>query len=294
MLLPILSGVRVVHYPNPNDVTTLAKLIGTWRVSILLGTPTFVSNIMRAAGNADMSAVRLCVTGAEKCPAAVYDLLRTHCEKADILEGYGITECSPFVSVVRQENPMPGTIGRALPSVKCQIVDIESDQPCPPGSTGMLLVRGPSIFPGYLNYQGASPFVQWNDETWYKTGDLVAMDAQGNMTFMGRLKRFVKIGGEMVSLPAIEEVLTARFPSAADTGPGIAVLPTPDEDHPELVLFTTQQIDRAAANEAIRQAGLSGLHNVRMIRQISAMPLLGTGKTDYRALAELLKTNGPE
>ena len=189
---------------------------------------------------------------------------------------------------------MPGTIGRALPSVECQILDIDTNQPCPPGRTGMLLVRGPSIFPGYLNYQGASPFVQWNGQTWYKTGDLVAMDAQGNMTFMGRLKRFVKIGGEMVSLPAIEEVLTARFPAAAEAGPGIAVLPTADEDHPELVLFTTQQIDRAAANEAIRQAGLSGLHNVRMIRQISAMPLLGTGKTDYRALTELLKTSGPE
>ena len=294
MLLPILSGVRVVHYPNPNDVTTLAKLIAAWRVSILLGTPTFVSNIMRAAGDADMSAVRLCVTGAEKCPPAVYDLLRSRCKKANILEGYGITECSPFVSVVRQENPMPGTIGRALPSVECQILDIDTNQPCPPGRTGMLLVRGPSIFPGYLNYQGASPFVQWNGQTWYKTGDLVAMDAQGNMTFMGRLKRFVKIGGEMVSLPAIEEVLTARFPAAAEAGPGIAVLPTADEDHPELVLFTTQQIDRAAANEAIRQAGLSGLHNVRMIRQISAMPLLGTGKTDYRALTELLKTSGPE
>lgn len=292
MLLPILSGVRVVHYPNPNDVTTLAKLIAAWRASILLGTPTFVSNIMRAAGDADMSAVRLCVTGAEKCPAAVYDLLRTRCQKASILEGYGITECSPFVSVVRQENPMPGTIGRPMPSVKCQILDIETNQPCPPGRTGMLLVRGPSIFPGYLNYQGASPFVQWNSQTWYKTGDLVNMDAQGNLTFMGRLKRFVKIGGEMVSLPAIEEVLNARFPSAADAGPAIAVQPTADDDHPELVLFTTREIDRAAANEAIRQAGLSGLHNLRMIRQISAMPLLGTGKTDYRALAELLKTGG--
>lgn len=292
MLLPILSGVRVVHYPNPNDVSTLAKLIASWRVSILLGTPTFVSNIMRAAGDVDMSAVRLCVTGAEKCPIPVYDLLRTRCTKANILEGYGITECSPFVSVVRQENPMPGTIGRALPSVKCQILDVQTDQPCPPGRTGILLVRGPSIFPGYLNYQGASPFVQWNGETWYKTGDLVTMDEQGNMTFMGRLKRFVKIGGEMVSLPAIEEVLTARFPAAADTGAGIAVLPSADEDHPELVLFTTHEIDRAAANEAIRQAGLSGLHNIRIIRRIGALPLLGTGKTDYRALAEMLRTGG--
>ena len=291
MLLPILSGVKVVHYPNPNEVATLAKIIATHRVSILLGTPTFLSNIMRGSRGADMSSLRLCVTGAEKCPPGVYTALRKSCAGATIIEGYGITECSPFVSVTRQEDPCPGTIGRPMPSVKCAIVDTNTDQPVEPGKPGMLLVRGPSIFPGYLNYEGPSPFVQWRGELWYKTGDLVQADSGGLLTFMGRLKRFVKIGGEMVSLPAIEEVLQKNFPTPADKGPGLAVVPTADEEHPELILFTTTPVDRTQANEAIRAAGLSGLHNVRAVRPIEQMPLLGTGKTDYRALAEMLKVN---
>ncbi|MGC8561220.1 MAG: MFS transporter [Phycisphaerae bacterium] len=290
MLLPLLAGAAVIHYPNPNDVTTLAKLTARWRVSILLGTPTFISNILRAARDEDLSSVRLCVTGAEKCPPAVYDLLRSRCNKATILEGYGITECSPIVSVVRAEHPKPGSIGRPLPSVECAIVQPETEEPCAVNQTGMLLVRGPSIFSGYMNYQGPSPFVQWRGKPWYRTGDLVSIDDDGDLTFRGRLKRFVKIGGEMVSLPAIEEAIQACFPGHQD-GPGVAVVSTPDDDQPELVLFTTAEIDRAAANEAIRAAGLSGLHNIRAVRHVDALPTLGTGKTDYRTLAELLKSD---
>ncbi len=289
MLLPLLAGATVIHYPNPNDVTTLAKLTARWRVSILLGTPTFISNILRAAGDEDLSGVRLCVTGAEKCPTAVYDLLRSRCNKASILEGYGITECSPIVSVVREEHPKPGSIGRPLPSVEFAIIHPEADEPCAVNQAGMLLVRGPSIFSGYLNYTGPSPFVPWQGKQWYRTGDLVSIDKDGDLTFRGRLKRFVKIGGEMVPLPAIEEALQARFPGHQD-GPSIAVISTPDDDQPELVLFTTVAIDRAAANEAIRAAGLSGLHNIRAVRHVDALPILGTGKTDYRALAEILKS----
>jgi long-chain-fatty-acid--[acyl-carrier-protein] ligase len=288
MLLPILSGAAVIHYPNPNDVSTLAKLIARWKVSVLLGTPTFISNILRAAGNEDLSAVRLCVTGAEKYPAAVCELLRSQCQKAAILEGYGITECSPIVSVVREEHPKPGSIGRPLPSVECAIVHPETDEACSVNETGMLLVRGPSIFTGYLNYQGPSPFVSWQGKQWYRTGDLVSRDADGDMTFKGRLKRFVKIGGEMVSLPAIEEAILARYPANQD-GPTIAVIAAGEDDQPELVLVTTAAIDRAAANEAIRAAGLSGLHNIRQVRHIDTIPILGTGKTDYRALADTLK-----
>ncbi len=288
MLLPLLSGAAVVHYPNPNNVTTLAKITAAWRVSVLLGTPTFVSNIMRAAGNEDLSNIRLCVTGAEKCPPAVYDLLRIRCNKASILEGYGITECSPIVSVVREDHPKPGSIGRPLPSVQCAIINPDTRQSCCAGEVGMLLVRGPSIFSGYLNDGGASPFVLWEGKLWYRTGDLVTYDADGDMTFKGRLKRFIKMGGEMISLPLIEDVLMAAYP-AGQAGPTVAVIPTADENQPELVLFTTLPIDRTAANEVIRNGGLSGLHNIRRVRRIDMIPLLGTGKVDYRALAEMLK-----
>jgi long-chain-fatty-acid--[acyl-carrier-protein] ligase len=154
----------------------------------------------------------------------------------------------------------------------------------------MLLLRGPSIFGGYLNYSGPSPFETFDGEIWYRTGDLVKADEQRRLTFMGRLKRFAKIGGEMVSLPAIEEVLMRCYAQPDDKGPCLAVLPTPDETHPELVLFTTRPLDRAQANKTIQDAGLSGLHNIRIVREISQIPVLGTGKADYRTLAQLLTT----
>ncbi|HMD55519.1 MAG TPA: 2-acyl-glycerophospho-ethanolamine acyltransferase, partial [Phycisphaerae bacterium] len=156
------------------------------------------------------------------------------------------------------------------------------------------LVRGPSIFGGYLNYDGPSPFIQWDSQSWYRTGDLVRADQNGHLTFMGRLKRFVKIGGEMISLPAIEEVLEHRFPSPPDKGPGLAVIESPDENHTELILFSASALDRAQVNLVIRDAGLSPLHNIRAVVQIEQLPVLGTGKTDYRALSAMLKTGAKQ
>ena len=149
----------------------------------------------------------------------------------------------------------------------------------------MLLVRGASIFKGYLG-DAPTPFVEWGGKDWYKTGDLVSEDADGFITFRGRLKRFVKKGGEMVSLPAIESVLLENFPADASNGPVLAVESTPTD---ELVLFTTIDLDVRSANKLIMDGGLSGLHKINRVEKIEAIPVLGTGKTDYRALKDRLK-----
>ncbi len=288
MLLPLLSGLKVVHHANPNEVAVLGKIIETYRATILLSTPTFLSNIVRASGGSDLASLRLCVTGAEKCPREVYDAVKKRCPQALILEGYGITECSPIVAVMREADVHPGTIGTPLPSVEAVVMDIDTHRPAAPGQTGMLLVRGPSIFAGYLHYSGPSPFETFEGETWYRTGDLVKADEQKRLTFMGRLTRFVKIGGEMVSLPAIEEMLMRAYARPDDKGPCLAVLSTADENHPELAMFTIRPLGREQVNKTIQEAGLSGLHNIRIVREIAQIPLLGTGKADYRALAKLL------
>lgn len=114
MLLPLLSGVQVVHHANPNEVAVLAAIIDKYRVTILLGTPTFVANIIRGRGGSDLASVRLCVTGADKCPREFYDTVKHSCPNAVVLEGYGITECSPIVSVTREDDPEPGTVGTPL------------------------------------------------------------------------------------------------------------------------------------------------------------------------------------
>jgi len=294
LLLPLLAGMRVVHHADPNEVATIGTIIETFRPTILLATPTFVANIVRANAGSDLSSLRLCITGAEKCSREIYGSVKAACPQCVLLEGYGITECSPIVSVMREDDVAPGTIGKLLPSLRAIVMDIDTHRPAAPGQTGMLLLRGPSIFSGYLNHDGPSPFEQLENETWYRTGDLVTIDEHQRLIFKGRLKRFAKIAGEMVSLAAIEEVLMQSYASPADQGPCLAVLATSDEHHPELVLFTTRALDQTQVNKTIRQAGLSGLHNIRIVEEVSRIPVLGTGKPDYRTLEQWLTSgSGP-
>jgi acyl-CoA synthetase (AMP-forming)/AMP-acid ligase II/acyl carrier protein/1-acyl-sn-glycerol-3-phosphate acyltransferase len=289
VLLPLLAGASVVYSPNPTETDTLAKIIDAYHVTLLLGTPTFLAGILRVATDKQLASLRLAVTGAEKCPQAVYDALREKCKQAVILEGYGVTECSPIISLNDENNPRPFSIGRVLPTLEYILVHHETLKPLVPPATGLLLVCGPSVFSGYLNYSGKSPFVEMDGKLWYNTGDLVCVDQDGLMTFQGRLKRFVKLGGEMISLRAVEAVLEAGFPSDPDKGPVLAVEAT-EAEQPELVLFTSRDIDREDANRKIRAAGLSGLHSIRRVVKLDAVPLLGTGKTDYRALKQLLRS----
>jgi len=289
MLFPLCGGIPTVYHPDPADAGTRACLIEAYRATILIGTPTFLNGIIRASAAGQLSTLRLVVTGAEKCSEKIYAALKEHCSNAVILEGYGVTECSPIISLNDENDPRPFTIGKVLPSLEYLLVAPETGEPLARTGTGILLVQGPSVFGGYLNYEGQSPFVEARAKQWYSTGDLVSIDEHGVLTFRGRLKRFVKLGGEMISLPAIEAVLQARYAFDTDEGPVLAVEATADEQHPELVLFTTHRIDRESANRCIRDAGLSGLHNIRRIIKLEEIPLLGTGKTDYRALKANLR-----
>lgn len=265
----------------------LARLIEAYHATLLVGTPTFLGGILRMAEDRHLESLRVVVSGAEKCPEQIYATLARRWPRTTVLEGYGITECSPVVSVNREDDPRTGTIGRPLLSVEWAIVDLESGRRVEPGQPGMLLVRGPSIFAGYLNPDVESPFETFEGRQWYRTGDLVFQD-RGVLVFSGRLKRFVKLGGEMVSLPAIEEVLSRRFQGEEETEPLLAVESSPEELNPDLILFSVSGIARDEANAAIRAAGLSSLHNIRVVRQVDQIPTLGTGKTDYRALKALL------
>jgi len=291
MAVPLCLGIRAVYYPNPTDGGMLGRIIDAYKVTILVGTPTFLRGIIHASSSDQLTSLRLVVSGAEKCPQSTYEALARHCPQTVVLEGYGVTECSPVITVNREDDPRAGTIGSVMPSLEYVVVDPDTNQRAKTGETGVLLVRGPSVFAGYLNYDGPSPFVELENRRWYHTGDLVSEDEEGVLTFAGRLKRFIKLGGEMISLPAIESVLEAQLSDEGDEEPVVAVVPGADEDHPEIVLFTTAYVDRAAANRIIRDAGLSGLHNVRRVIKIDHLPLLGTGKTNYRALAETLKND---
>jgi long-chain-fatty-acid--[acyl-carrier-protein] ligase len=289
LLLPLCAGIPVVYHPNPTEGGVVARLIEAYKVTLLIGTPTFLAGIVRAADDDKLKTLRVVVSGAEKCPLQLYETIAARWPQMKVVEGYGITECSPVVSANREEDLRPGTIGKIAPSVEYAIQDVETGLRAEKGRAGMLLVRGPSIFGGYLNYKGPSPFVEFEGKEWYRTGDLVSEAPDGVLTFSGRLKRFVKLGGEMISLPAIEEVLARFYVTENDEKPVLAVEATPQELNPELVLFTIRDIEREEANQRLREGGLSPIYNIRRVVRIDEIPVLGTGKTNYRALKDLLK-----
>jgi long-chain-fatty-acid--[acyl-carrier-protein] ligase len=288
MILPLCSGMKAVYYPVPTDGGVLARHIESYGATMLVGTPTFLGGITRAARDPELRSLRYVITGAEKCPDALFATIAVRWPAMRVLEGYGITECSPVVSGNREGRAVRGTVGLPLPSVVTAIVNLEERERVLPGTIGLLLLRGPSVFGGYLASETPQPFVTFEGASWYRTGDLVWEDPDGNLVFAGRMKRFVKMGGEMVSLPAVEEALLAQFGRPDDETPPLALEPLELEGRVDLVLFTTRPISREEANAAIRAAGFSPIHNVRLVRQLEQMPLLGTGKTDYRALQALL------
>lgn len=287
LFLPLLTGLRAVYHPNPTEGGQLARLIEAYRVSILAGTPTFAAGILRSATDAQLVSLRRLITGAEKCPDALHDEIAHRIPKARLIEGYGITECSPIISLNDENQPVRGSIGKPLPSLEYARVDPESaDRRVPVDTPGLLLVRGPSVFAGYLNYDGPSPFIEFEGRSWYRTGDLVREDSAGRLFFAGRLKRFVKIGGEMISLPAIEDVLLPHLARPDDEGPALAVIATAHESQPELILFSVRPVERETVNQWLRAGGLAPLYNIRQVRIVPSIPVLGTGKTDYRALQQ--------
>jgi long-chain-fatty-acid--[acyl-carrier-protein] ligase len=286
-LLPLLTGLRVVHHPDPTDAANLARKIGAYKVTVLIGTPTFVHHILERARPGELNSLRLIVTGAEKCPDALFERCRQAVPGAVVLEGYGITECSPVVAANPPAAPRQGSIGKPLPGVEVRVVDLESGAPLPAGKMGMLQVSGPTVFPGYLGHEGAQPFIEEQGKRWYVTGDLGEYDQDGYLHFRGRLKRFLKAGGEMISLPALEEPFARRFPPSED-GPRVAVEGLEHEGGRRVVLFTTEPISLRDANALLMQEGFHGVMRLDEVRLIDKVPVLGTGKTDYKQLRALL------
>lgn len=289
VILPMSLGLQVVYHANPTEAAVLAGIIQEYGVTVLMGTPTFLNGVLRGAEENQLSSLRLAFTGAEKCPPHLYEAMEKEYPNAILCEGYGVTECAPLISVNHPENPVQGSIGKVLDSMEYVLVDPESKNiEVGAGKKGMLLVRGENVFSGYLHHEGEQPFVEYAGKQWYETGDLVREEKENVLHFAGRLKRFIKLGGEMISLPAIESVLLEKLDFSAQDGVTLAVEAAGNDETPELVLFATFDTDRHNVNQALRAGGLSPLHNIRMVVLVDEIPVLGTGKTDYQSLKKML------
>lgn len=286
-LLPLFVGVRIVHHPDPTDSSALVRKIATYKPTLVAGTPTFMNYIFERAKPNELDSLKLIVVGAEKPTPGFFEKARQVAPSAEILEGYGITECAPVVSVNRPGAARPGTIGQPLPGVEVCVTDLETKAVLPQGQMGMLHVAGPTVFPGYIGHEGPPPFEEIDGKKWYITGDLAALDEAGAIVFHGRLKRFLKAGGEMISLPALEEPFAKKYPPT-DAGPRVAVEGVETHGGRHVVLFTTEPITLREANALLQSEGHRGVMRLDDVKQVEKIPTLGTGKTDYKVLRAML------
>jgi acyl-CoA synthetase (AMP-forming)/AMP-acid ligase II/1-acyl-sn-glycerol-3-phosphate acyltransferase/acyl carrier protein len=292
-LIPLLGGVRVVHHPDPTDAVGLIRKAAAYRPTLLIGTPTLVGSLFAKAEPQDLSSLRLIFVGAERCPPDLFESCRRLAPGATLLEGYGVTECSPIVAFNLPQASRPGTVGLPLPGVEVRVVDLQTGEALPAGQMGMLLVSGSTVFPGYIGDQGPPPFVGREGKRWYVTGDLVEADVDGFLYFRGRLKRFLKAGGEMISLPALEEPFARRYPPA-ESGPRVAVEGMETEAGCHIVLFTTDALNLREANAILREEGFRGVMRLDQVRRLERIPVLGTGKTDYKVLRGMVAAPQPD
>lgn len=292
-MLPLVSGWRVVYYPNPTASKQIVNNIYRWRVTVVCSAPTFMKSILRASTAEKVASLRCIVCGAEKTPQELFENARKLNPDIEVIEGYGITECSPILTI----NPIhqqPIGVGQPLPQVRIKIVSAESLAPIAQGESGLILASGPNIFAGYLDTTNTSPFIQQDGVQWYNTGDLGYLDQGGNLILSGRLKRFIKIGGEMVSLGAVEHALFEggkkrgwSFDPEVST---LAVIAVEKEGKKgELHLFTTFPAEKSELNSFLKEYGMSNLIRLHKVHKVHVIPTLGTGKVDYQRLAKKLE-----
>ncbi len=273
-LLPLLSGMKTFFYPSPLHYRIVPEMAYDVNATVLFGTNTFLAGYARFAHPYDFYSVRYVFAGAEKLAD---ETRRVWMDKFGIriFEGYGATETSPVLAANTPMDYRPGSVGRFLPGIEYHL------EPVPGVIGGRLSVRGPNIMHGYLLADRPGVLVPPSTELgrdWYDTGDIVEVDDDGFVFIRGRAKRFAKIGGEMVSLAAVEELAAQVWPDALH-----AVVSLPDRQKGEqlILLSESKEADRSSLQSHARQVGISEINIPKKILNGIKLPLLGTGKIDY-------------
>jgi acyl-[acyl-carrier-protein]-phospholipid O-acyltransferase/long-chain-fatty-acid--[acyl-carrier-protein] ligase len=278
VLLPILHGMKAFQYPSPLHAKQIVELLPDVKASILFATDTFLNQYARVAGPNDFSTLQFVVAGAERVRDETHHLFNTRFHGLKLLEGYGATEAAPVVAVNHPDRNRPGTVGQVLPGIDWRIDPVEGID-----EGGRLYLRGPNVMKGYLSPDDPLEIEPLKDG-WHDTGDIVSIDDEGYICILGRVKRFAKIGGEMVSLTAVEGLASAVWPEARH-----AVVSIPDSRKGEKLVLVTDRKDADVARlaEWARSHGAPELAVPKKIMRVGEVPVLGTGKTDYVAIQQM-------
>ena len=285
-LLPLLSGMRTFFYPTPLHYRIIPEIAYDINATILFGTNTFLAAYARFAHPYDFYSLRYVFAGAEKLQD---ETRRIWAEKFGlrVFEGYGTTETAPVIAANTPMDFRGGSVGRLLPGIEPHL------EPVTGLDGGRLQVRGPNIMLGYLRAESPgvlAPPATVRGEGWYDTGDIVEIDGEGYLWIKGRAKRFAKIGGEMISLSAVEALAGRIRPDAIH-----AALSLPDANKGECVVLLTEadDLDRSQLQAQARREGFAEIHVPRVIIAVRGVPLLGSGKVDYAAACELVERYVP-
>lgn len=275
-LMPLLNGLKTVLYPSPLHFKEIPKFIQKSGASVLFATDTFLQGYSRSSKSGELNTVRLVIAGAERVKDQTRAVWKQH--GAEILEGYGATECAPVIACNLPPSNRPGSVGHILPDIETRIESV-------PGISegGRLFVRGPNVMSGYIFSDQPGAIVPPQDG-WHDTGDIVTI-SNDVITISGRAKRFAKIGGEMVSLAAVEAAIAQLWPDHNHV-----VMNIPDERKGEqLVLVTSNpDADQGSVSRRMREDGLPELWAPRRILIVDEIPVLGTGKVDFAATRQLV------
>lgn len=278
VLLPILTGMKAFMFPSPLLTKQIPPLLKEVGASILLATDTFLNQYLRASNDGDFSSLVFVVAGAEKVREETHNVFAEAYPGLPILEGYGATEAAPVVAVNKPTDNRPGTVGQLLPGMEWRLDPVEG---IPTG--GRLMLRGPNVMAGYLK-PGAPDDLEPLPDGWHDTGDICDVDDDLYVRILGRAKRFAKIGGEMVSLTAVESIAEAVWPDSRH-----AVVSIPDDKKGERLVLITDRPDADVTSLAgwARANGAPELAVPKRILKVAEVPVLGTGKTDYVRIQQM-------
>jgi acyl-[acyl-carrier-protein]-phospholipid O-acyltransferase/long-chain-fatty-acid--[acyl-carrier-protein] ligase len=283
LLLPLVRGGYCFIYPSPLHYRLIPAMLYDLDCTVFLSTNTFLNGYARKANPYDFRTMRYLFAAAEKLQEAT---ATTWAQRfgVRILEGYGATECGPCISVNTPLEPRYGSVGRVMPGMEFRLEKIEGVE-----DSGRLLVRGPNVMKGYLNPDANAKFRALDG--WYDTGDIVHIDTAEYLHIRGRLKRFAKVSGEMVSLTAVEDALAGAFPHYGMRCQ-IAVVTRACEDKGEALVAVSNEprLTLEEIRTAIKARGLTNLCVPREIVTVREIPKLGTGKVNHREIQALVAT----